>query len=224
MTKSIRLLALVGLTLTLQHPAYSQSPAAIAAQAAAQSAVSAANLANKSDELVVIQVKLDNVMQPKSGTDVFVDCTKNKVCKGVIDAAAAYVGVDSSAFTSAVALFANSRKDEESNFRFTLPPGYQYCRAKVDTVSVVPATGDRASFMSITGDTNGVAAYTWTPLQNLGGGRSWIEADFTVVGVRDSLVNNYRSKGICKATYLRAECRGAKGVNKGSKACGAITD
>ncbi len=177
-----------------------------------------------SDDFTVISVKLDQVMQPKSATDTFVECTQNAACKAIIDVAAAYVGVDSSMFTSAVAAIAESKAGEESRFAYKLPSGYQYCRAKVETVSVVPATGDRASFMSIDADAREVRAYTWTPRQNLGNGRSWIEANFTIIGVKDNLVQQYRSNGRCKAAYIRAECRGARGVNKGVQACGNITD
>ncbi len=180
--------------------------------------------AQAGDDLIVIQVKLDQVMQPKSVTDTLVECTKSPICKAALDAAAAYVGVDSSKITSAVALIGQSKAGEESNFSYKLPSGYQYCRAKIQTVSVVPASGDRASFMSITGTAREVGVYTWTPVLGLGQGRSWVEADFTIVGVRDALVQQYRSSGVCNAKYVRAECRGATGVNKGSPACGVITD
>ena len=176
------------------------------------------------DDLTVIQVKLDQVMLPKSATDTFVECTKNQACKVILDAAAAYIGVDSSKITSAVALISQSKAGQEANFSYQLPAGYQYCRAKVETVSVVPASGDRASFMSITGSAREVGVYTWTQRAGFGQGRSWVEANFTIVGVRDELLQQYRSSGVCKERYLRAECRGATGVNKGSPACGLITD
>ena len=89
------------------------------------------------DDLVVIKVKLDQVMEPKSVIDTTIDCVKNSACKAILDAAAAYVGVNISSITSAAALI-DQKKTGEGNFSYKLPNGYQYCRAKVETVSVVP--------------------------------------------------------------------------------------
>ena len=176
------------------------------------------------DDLVVIKVKLDQVMEPKSVIDTTIGCVKNSACKAILDAAAAYVGVNISSITSAAALIDQKKTGEEGNFSYKLPNGYQYCRAKVETVSVVPAEGDRASLMNVRGSAQGVGVYTWTPVLPVGQGRSWVEADFTIVGVRDGLADQYRKTGQCKAKYITADCRGAKGVNKGLPACGVITD
>jgi hypothetical protein len=183
-----------------------------------------ASLALAGDDLTVIKLTLDQTMQPKGITDTIVECARSPICKVALDAAAAYVGVDSSVVTSAVALAAQTSAGEENNFSFPIPDGYQYCRAKIETVSVVPASGDIASFMSITGTASSVDVYTWTPRLPVGQGRSWVEADFTIVGVRNELAEQYRARGVCNAKYVRAECRGATGINKGSPACGIITD
>ena len=175
-------------------------------------------------DLTVIEVRLDQVMQPASLTSEIHDCTRNPACKYALDAAAAYVGIDSTLITSAVARIEQSRNGEEGDFHYILPAGYQYCRVKVETVSVVPATGDRASLMSLTGSNRELRVQTWTPRQGFGSGKSWVEADFTIVGVKDNLVQQYRSKGVCKANYIRSVCRGAFGVNNGVPACGLITD
>lgn len=175
-------------------------------------------------DLTVIKVKLDQVMQPASLTSVVHDCTTNPACKFALDAAAAYVGVDSSLITSAVAQIQKSRNGEDGDFHYILPAGYQYCRAMVETVSVVPKTGDKASLMSITGSNRDVRVQTWTPRLGLLDGKSWVEANFTIVGVRDKLAQQYRSNGVCKDKYLRAVCRGGSGINNGSPACGVITD
>jgi len=180
--------------------------------------------ANASDNLVVIKVRLDQTMNPLSATQAFEDCTKNPVCKTVIDGAAAYVGTDSSYVTTAIAAVTASRQGEESNFDYKLPAGYQYCRAKLETISVVPNAGDRASAMSVRGNERSLGVYTWTPRLGLGQGRSWIEADFTLVGVKDEMVGKYRDSGQCKSQYLIVDCRGGSGINKGAPACGVSSD
>lgn len=176
------------------------------------------------DDLVVIKVKLDKVMQPKSITDTAVECTKNPVCKMALDAAAAYAGVDSTMVTSAVARIDQKKPGEEGFFTYYLPEGYRYCRAKAETVSVVPKTGDIASFMSIRANDQNVGVYTWTPRLQPWEGRSWIEVDFTIIGVRNDLIDQYRTRGICKANFIHADCRGGEGISKGQPACGVITD
>lgn len=182
-------------------------------------------------DLTVIKVKLDQVMQPASLTTVFHDCTTNPACKFALDAAAAYVGVDSSLITSAVAKMQKSQVEEDGDFHYILPSGYQYCRAMAETVSVIPPSGDRASLMSLTGSNRELRVQTWTPRLPPGEGRSWVEANFTIIGVRDNLVEQYRARGVCKANYIRAVCRGAAGSGRpafngypASPACSKITD
>lgn len=182
-------------------------------------------------DLTVIKVKLDQVMQPASLTTVFHDCTTNPTCKAALDGAAAYVGVDSRMITSAIANIQKARVGEDGDFHYTLPAGYQYCRAMAETVSVVPASGDKASLMSLTGSNRELRVQTWTPRLGPGEGQSWVEANFTIVGVRDNLVEQYRASGVCKGNYLRAVCRGAAGSgrpafngNPASPACSKITD
>lgn len=176
------------------------------------------------NELIVMKVKLDQAMQPTNITDSDAGCASNSACKAVIDAAAEFVGVSSSVMKSAVAPIQQTRLNEADNFYFSFPDGYQYCRIMVETVSVVPETGDKAALMSIAGANRNLRVKTWTPRLDLSQGRGWIEANFIIVGVRNDMVPKYHSNGVCKDKYVRRICRGASGINNGSPACGIITD
>lgn len=87
------------------------------------------------------------------------------------------------------------RAGEEGHYSLEVPAGYVYCCSSIRTISVVPATGDRASVMGATSNGRDIAVYTWTPRQGIGQGRSWVEADYTLYGVKKSLADKYRSEG-----------------------------
>ncbi|NTX18025.1 hypothetical protein [Burkholderia cepacia] len=178
-------------------------------------------------DIVVIGAHLDQVMQPKSFTDTVVECVNQPVCKAALDFAASYVGVDSSSITTVAANIINVRHPgEESYMTYALPQGYEYCRSQIRTISVVPNTGDRASVMSASANNDRVDVYTWTPRQNMGQGRSWVEADFTIIGVNNIVANQYRAAGKCNGSVQHqiVSCRGGSGVNHGQPACGTIQD
>lgn len=182
--------------------------------------------ATAQSDFAAISAKVNPVMQPKSPGDVFRQCANSSVCRIVADAAAVYLGVPPGRVKAALAAVPKaSRKGEEGRYQINLPGGYEYCRSRITTISVVPATGDRASVMGVTATQNGMSVYTWTPKKGFGGGRSWIEADFMIIGVRSDLGNNYRASGQCRS-YNRTiiSCRGARGVNKGQPACGSVQD
>lgn len=177
-------------------------------------------------DFVVMKVRLDQVMQPKNVIQAVQDCSSSDVCKTLVDAAATYLGAPPGTVSAAMASIPGPQySGEDANFRYNVPSGYQYCRALIRTISVTPASGDRASVMSAGNDKNGVHAYTWTPRQGLGGGRSWVEAEFTIYGVRNEIADQMRAKGTCRAFGKPLiNCRGAKGVNKGMPACGQASD
>ncbi len=177
-------------------------------------------------EFVTIAVKLNQVMEPKSITTVGQECANDPLCKNILSKAAQTLGVPPGLVSAALALIPKAeRVGEEGRYTYQLPTGYKYCRSEIETVSVVPATGDRASVMSARALDNGIGVYTWTPRRGLGDGRSWVEANFTIIGVRDDLAQRYRTAGTCKPVgNLVIDCRGAKGVNKGKPACGTVRD
>jgi hypothetical protein len=171
-------------------------------------------------------IKVDAVMQPKQPADAFKECANDSVCSSIIGGAATYLGVPPTLVSGALAIIPKAeRAGEEGHYTIEVPQGYVYCRASIRTVSVVPATGDRASVMSATSNDHGVAVYTWTPKQGLGQGRSWVEADYTIYGVKADLAGKYRAEGKCKPPGKNLiNCRGATGVNHGMPACGSVDD
>lgn len=177
-------------------------------------------------DFAVVKTKIDQTMQPISVTEALSECIHDPVCKGAIDAASTLVGVDSNAFTTALGLINHQNRGEESWTTIALPIDYEYCRMKISTISVVPATGDRASYMSVAAHPTSVGVYTWTPRQGLGKGRSWVEADFTVIGVGKWVADKYRAEGKCNSSKEHAvvSCRGASGTNHGQSACGNLND
>jgi hypothetical protein len=183
--------------------------------------------AQTTNDFVVVSAKVDQTMSPKSITDTALDCVKNAACKAALDAAAAVWGIEGSLVSSLAATITTEKKGEESWVGISLPAGYEYCRSAIRTVSVVPATGDRASYMGVSADKPGLSVYTWTPRRNPGEGRSWVEADFVVTGVKTAAAQKYRESGKCNANALPrtvVECRGASGVNKGVNHCGTYND
>jgi hypothetical protein len=171
-------------------------------------------------------VKVDAVMQPKQPADALKECANDPVCSSIIGGAATYLGVPSTLVSGALAIVPKAeRAGEEGHYTIEVPQGYVYCRASIRTVSVVPATGDRASVMSATSNDSGVAVYTWTPKQGLGQGRSWVEANYTIYGVKSDLAEKYRAEGKCKPPGKNLiNCRGATGVNHGMPSCGSVDD
>lgn len=178
-------------------------------------------------ELIVIKVKVDAVRGPQTIFDVFRECANDATCQAALSAIDAYFG---GAVLTTISQFAlevgEDIEGEDTTYRIQLPNGYYYCRTHIDVISVAPATGDRASFMDVTSDVNGLTVKTWTPEEGLGNGESWMEADFTVVASREDVTGALRNQGVCRSAdrYLRYQCRGATGVNNGAPACGPTVD
>lgn len=201
--------------------------AAIALSALATTIATPALAQAPTSELIVVKVKVDAVRGPQTIFDVFRECANDATCQAALSAIDAYFG---GAVLSTISQFAlevsEDIEGEDSTYRIQLPNGYYYCRTHIDVVSVVPATGDRASFMDVTSDVNGLTVKTWTPEEGLTDGTSWMEADFTVVASREDVTGDLRNKGVCRSAdrYLRYQCRGATGINNGAPACGPTVD
>jgi hypothetical protein len=148
----------------------------------------------------------------------------NATCRALVDTAAVYLGVPPGRVSAAMAIVPQARRaGEEGWYTVKLPAGYKYCRSTIRMISVVPATGDRASVFSARANQDNIGMYTWTPKQGLGGGRSWVEAIVTLYGVRNDKADQYRAAGTCKPYgMLLLSCRGARGVNKGTPACKTV--
>lgn len=177
-------------------------------------------------EFVVVQAVINPVVQPRKYSDAIRFCAEDEGCRSLSDAAASVLGLPSGMIASALADVPQVvRVGEEGRYTIALPPGYEYCRSRTRTRSVVPATGDRASVLGARSTKDGIGVYTWTPRSGEFGARSWVEAEFTVYGVRQDVADLYRNTGICRRHgQTLISCRGATGVNKGTPACGTVMD
>jgi hypothetical protein len=136
---------------------------------------------------VVVQAHIDRV---QNATDIFQfarDCSNDSICSGVISAISSVSGYPIDRAVAVAGALASSRNGEGSNTLVSLPDGYSYCTARFQLVSIVPRDDERASTLFLEGREEngkaGVAVETWTPERH-DGGRSWVEGDLTVVGVR----------------------------------------
>lgn len=147
--------------------------------------------AQPSDEYVVVSAHIDNVRGPRDLFGTAADCQNNAICAAAMSAISNATGIPIDQATAALAAISGSREGEGSFTLVGLPAGYNYCTSSFKLTSIVPRDGDRGSTLLLEArDENlrgGVAAETWTPVQGFGVGRSWVEGDLTVVGVRGDL-------------------------------------
>ncbi|CAD6562659.1 hypothetical protein ACFQ3P_38595 [Paraburkholderia sabiae] len=190
-----------------------------------------ATLANaqspQSPDLVALTAHVNPVMDPDSLGETAMQCIHNTVCKTALDAAALYLGVDISTLTTTTGYVVGyTIVGEDADFQYPLPEDYEYCSSVVHTVSVVPATGDRASQMQMWAIGDGMRIHTWTPKRHFSEGHSWIDAQLTVIGVNKNVAAQYRAAGKCSPTakHFIGVCRGSDGVNHGEPACKTIVD
>jgi hypothetical protein len=172
------------------------------------------------DDYKVSKMHLDQTMAPKNVLDGINDIKNSPIGMAIINAAAAYIGVNPAIVTLALkAIPSGSMAGEEGRYSIPTEAGYKYCRARINVISINPASGDRASVLNATANNNGIAIYTWTPKQGVGGGRSWAEAEFELVSVRDDLYDQSIKAGTCKPSNDRALLR-----CKGSANCHSMAD
>ena len=179
-----------------------------------------------SGRFVVVSVHLDQVMQPQSTTDALLECVQSALCKAIIDRSAEAFGVPISELTSAIARIPRADKiGEEAFFEYKLPPGYKYCNSKTSTVSIVPRDGSGGSLMRVTSNPDGLSVYTWTPRLKTFDGRSWVEADFDIVGIQEGEAEQSWSERYCRRPGKELmNCRGNGTGDDGRPACGVVAD
>lgn len=175
-------------------------------------------------DLMLVKARLEQTMKTHSITGSTAECLKHPECKAAIDAAAAYLAVDPKVITTMTTPISAEWKGEKGDYHYLLPAGYQYCRAKIETLSIVPKDGDESAYMTVTGSDHDLRIQAWAPQSGLYAGKTWVEADISLVGVKDSLVQEYRSKGICTDKYISKFCRGGDRYHKGSPPCNLIKD
>lgn len=158
-------------------------------------ALSSVSSAVAATDYVVTSEKVNPVMQPKAVPAVFVDCFNNIACLALAETAAAYAGLPLGSVSGSRVLVSVERTGEEGRYLIILPANYPYCLSTIQMMSVVTAMGDRASVMRASSIKKGVSIYIWTPERNLGEGRSWVEAEYTIIGVRNEIAEAERLAG-----------------------------
>lgn len=166
-------------------------------------------------EYIVVSSHIDNVRNQHSIFDVSRHCIDNTKCKLLLQAGSAYFGIPLDRIVATAALLSTTQQGEGTYMTIRLPSGYVYCRAAMRMTSIVPHDGPRGSlFMAMTRN-DGMYAETWTPVLPWGEGRSWVEADISVVGVRTDVAGQAYASGRCLRPGNRAlfYCRGGGCVN-----------
>jgi len=151
----------------------------------------------QTSDYVSVNIYIDNVRQPKNVLDIARDCANNPACVGLFKAADNYFQVPASRVVTVAAALAPQRNGEGTFVHTTLPSGYAYCKATMRMVSIVPHDGPRGSTFLGQSRANGFYYETWTPVQGPGGGRSWVEAGISVLGIRQDLANSAYASGKC---------------------------
>jgi len=177
--------------------------------------------------IVITTHHINPVRDARTPWDEVENCLRDTACEVAVKAIAAEVGIPPEAIglANAGAAFTASQQGEETRYWIPALSGRKVCRVQIQTTSVVPATGDRASLFSLSATHPGVAVYTWMPRRGIGGGRSWYDGNVFVAHVKAELADQYAKSGKCSvpengppAAY---QCRGANGVNHGLAACGS---
>lgn len=188
-------------------------------------------------EYVVVRATINPVTPARGVTDALAECAKDNLCSGVVDATATYFGAPPGAVTGAMAAIPTaSGGGEDRYYEVALPAGYQYCHSHIEFTSVNPPEGARASVLGAWTQKSGVKINTWTGKRPVfDGRRSWIQADLTIMGVRDDMADTARLTGTCKpygvptagfnTTVTLINCRGDRGVpTHGQPLCRPATD
>lgn len=160
-------------------------------------------------DFVVSNIYIDNVRQPKSVLDVARDCSNNAGCMALFKVVDSYFQVPASKVVSGAAMLAPQQQGEGTYVNASLPAGYAYCKASMKMVSIVPHDGPRGSLFLARATAKGLYYETWTPVQGAGGGRSWVEAGISVLGVRQDLAAASYANGTCfRPERVLWYCRG----------------
>lgn len=143
----------------------------------------------------VSQMHFDASRSPR-GLDWYLQSREGKVIMGSI---AAYMGIDPRYVTLALNAIPSGRVEgEETHYALAVAGGYAYCSSRIGVQSLAPASGDRASVINASVYPEGVARiYTWTPVQNPFGGKSWVEGDLQITGILPQYLQEFTQKGIC---------------------------
>lgn len=164
---------------------------------------------------VVASTHIDQVRSPKNVFDKIRECSNNNLCSNMLKAVEIYYQIPPGSTATVAAKFSGATRGEGWGADMILPNGYLYCGSSMKMISIVPHDGPRGSLFRGAVARNGIHLETWTPIRPPGAGRSWVEADVTLIGVREDLAAQAQKKGQCKSFNERNiwYCRGGGCVN-----------
>ncbi|MFM0162886.1 hypothetical protein P0D75_18360 [Paraburkholderia sediminicola] len=171
------------------------------------------SLLNSPPKTVVMVVHLDDTMDSKNALQTMNECLHDDDCKNAaaVVAAAVSYGYGAAVVYAAAEIQPVRQEGEEAYYTYKLPDGYRYCRMHIETGSMVPRVGDRSPVMGVAAQGDSVGVYAWVPKGQMGQGHTWIEATFTITGVRSDLASTYRQNALCTAdeSHKIVDCRGS---------------
>lgn len=160
------------------------------------------------DLFSLTKAKVNEVRQPH-GPDWYL---QSKEAKVILSAAATYMGIDPKFVNFALQVMPTVKvESEEAFYTVRVAPNYAFCSAYIGVESLVPAGPPRAAVIDARATNQGLAIYTWTPVKHFGEGKTWVNADVEVIGIKPAYLSEFRSKGVCKEPVESAyilQCRG----------------
>ena len=148
-------------------------------------------------EFVIVGTHVDSVRGPSTIFNVISDCSTSMFCSALATAVSNSTGVPLDKAVTVVLALTPQRSGRGTYVTMALPSGYSYCSSSMKLTSIVQRDGPRGSLFLGRADPNSFYFETWTPVLGLGEGRSWVEGDLAVVGVRDDLASAAYSSGRC---------------------------
>lgn len=187
-------------------------------------AVLGAGAARAADtEYVTVAAKINPVTQPLSPFKPLGDCASDGLCAAAAKAVATYFDVPPAITTAGLAAIsvAHNISSEEYRFEIHVPPGYSFCHAYWHLTSANPPSGDRDPALGMTAVDDKVGIYAWVGHKPAFGGRSWIDGELAILGVKSDLAAQYRQAGKCAPLGTFVDCRG--GGSHGRPRCDSVT-
>ncbi len=155
-------------------------------------------------------LRYDAVRQPH-GLEFY---TNTREAKAIISSISAMMGVDPTYVYLAMNAQPTARiEGEDTHYVLPVEPGYVYCATRLRVTSVVPADGDRASVINAAVNIKELQMTTWTPVRHSWEGRSWVEGDVQVYGIKPEYLDEFVGKGVCKKVTTQVAILSCRGKN-----------
>jgi len=147
---------------------------------------------------VAVAAKIDRVQGPQNLFNAMGDCSSNPLCTALVDAMSAYFQIPLDQVVAVGGMLSTTRQGQGGNMTIRLPQGYAYCSSEMKMVSIVPHDGPKGSLFLGEAKESSLFLETWTPTLSMFDGRSWVEANLTVIGVRQDLASTRYQNGTCQ--------------------------